>query len=446
MRFNVGLALTVAALLDGATAVALPKSNWENWTGSQKHTPIEPPTVKADYYISFGPRPYYIIQNMTDGPLKSKLQSCENGPFSITTWSIGHRGGGTLQIPEETTESAQAGARMGAGVLECDVSFTADRGLVCRHDICDLHRTTDILVRPNLAKKCTTPFTPANATAAANALCCTSDITLAEYQTLCSRMDGANTSAVTAADYISGGIPDWRTELYNTCGTVMTLESYIDLVDSLPGYRNFTPELKTPPAAVPMPFKGYSQEQYARDMLDTFIRKGIDPNRVFAQSFNPPDIFQWIKEYPQFGKQAVYLDESGDTPENFPAAVARLPELKAKGVNIISPPINYLLTTTNDNGTIVPSSYAKVANEAGLSIIAWSFERSGPLADVLSDGDYYYDTFAGAVRTDGQLFEVLDVLAQQANITAMFSDWSATVSYYANCFGLQGPYGEQFTL
>ncbi len=152
---------------------------------------------------------------MTDSPLKSKLESCENGPFSITAWSIGHRGGRTLMIPEETTQSTNAGARMGAGVLECDVSFTADRGLVCRHDICDLHRTTDILVRPGLAEKCTTPFTPANDTADASALCCTSDIiTTAESQTLCSKMDGANTSAVTPADYISGGIPPWRTELY----------------------------------------------------------------------------------------------------------------------------------------------------------------------------------------------------------------------------------------
>jgi glycerophosphoryl diester phosphodiesterase len=41
--------------------------------------------------------------------------------------SIGHRGGGTLFFPEETVESTMAGARMGAGILECDVSFTSDR-------------------------------------------------------------------------------------------------------------------------------------------------------------------------------------------------------------------------------------------------------------------------------------------------------------------------------
>jgi glycerophosphoryl diester phosphodiesterase len=135
---------------------------------------------EAPYLVSLGPRPYYIINNMTDSPLKRKLQSCENKPVAISDFSIGHRGGGTLQFPEETVQSENAGARMGAGILECDVSFTRDRGLVCRHSLCDLHTTTDILTRPELAKKCTQPFTPANGTTSANALCCTSDITTAE--------------------------------------------------------------------------------------------------------------------------------------------------------------------------------------------------------------------------------------------------------------------------
>jgi glycerophosphoryl diester phosphodiesterase len=136
------------------------------------------------YLVSLGDRPYYIINNMTDSPLKQKLQLCQNKPVTITDFSIGHRGGGTLQFPEETKQSEDAGARMGSGILECDVSFTGDRGLVCRHSLCDLHTTTDILLRPSLAKKCTVPFTPANGTAPANALCCTSDITIDECKSL----------------------------------------------------------------------------------------------------------------------------------------------------------------------------------------------------------------------------------------------------------------------
>lgn len=395
-------------------------------------------TPKTNFYISLGPRPYYIINNMTESPLKDKLASCENGPFQITDFTLGHRGGGTLQFPEETVESTMAGARMGAGILECDVSFTADRGLVCRHSLCDLHTTTNILLQPELAKKCTLPFTPANATSPANALCCTSDITLAEYKTLCGKLDGFNASAKTAQDY-QYGTPQWRTELYDTCGTLMTLDSYIILVDSLPGYRNFTPELKTPPAPVPMPFHGYTQEQYARDMIETFIRRGIAPERVYPQSFNPPDIYQWLEEYHAFGKNAIFLDQSGETAANYTAAVERLPSLKAKGVNIIAPPFNYLLTTTPDNKTIIPSSYATAAKAAGLDIITWTFERSGPLAGVAADHDYYYNSIASDTHSDGQLYEILDVLAREIGITAIFTDWASTVTYYANCFGLRGP-------
>ena len=51
---------------------------------------------------------------------------------------------------------------MGAGVVECDVTFTKDKALVCRHSQCDLHTTTNILYIPALANKCTTPFTPAD--------------------------------------------------------------------------------------------------------------------------------------------------------------------------------------------------------------------------------------------------------------------------------------------
>lgn len=98
------LALT-ATLVELTMAAVLPRSQYSS------HTSLEAPQPQTGYSISYGPRPYYIINNMTDSPLKRKLQSCENGPFSITDFSIGHRGGGTLQFPEETEESEMAGAR-----------------------------------------------------------------------------------------------------------------------------------------------------------------------------------------------------------------------------------------------------------------------------------------------------------------------------------------------
>src|SRR5215470_4310635 len=168
-----------------------------------------------------GPRPFYLVDKMKDGPLKQQLAQC-TGAFRKSDFSIGHRGA-ALMFPEHSRESYLAAARMGAGIIECDVTFTRDRELVCRHSQCDLHTTTNILTIPELAAKCTQPFVPANpATGApAQAMCCTSDITLAEFKQLCGKMDGANPNATTPEEY-QHGTPSWRTDLYATCGTVLS--------------------------------------------------------------------------------------------------------------------------------------------------------------------------------------------------------------------------------
>ena len=105
--------------------------------------------------VQVGPRPYYLIEALDEGPLKKTLQQCSEKPLKKTDFTIGHRGGGTLQFPEHTKESHEAGARMGAGIQECDVTFTKDGELVCRHDQCDLHTTTNILTNTTLAPLCT---------------------------------------------------------------------------------------------------------------------------------------------------------------------------------------------------------------------------------------------------------------------------------------------------
>ena len=84
-----------------------------------------------------GPRPFYLVDKMKDGPLKQQLSQC-TGPFHKSDFSIGHRGA-AMEFPEHSRESYVAAARMGAGVIECDVTFTKDRELVCRHSQCDLH-------------------------------------------------------------------------------------------------------------------------------------------------------------------------------------------------------------------------------------------------------------------------------------------------------------------
>jgi glycerophosphoryl diester phosphodiesterase len=378
-----------------------------------------------------GPRPFYLVDKMKDGPLKTRLDSC-TGPFHRTDFSIARRGA-PLQFPEHSRESYLAAARMGAGVIECDVTFTKDRQLVCRHSQCDLHTTTNILSVPALAAKCSQPFSPADPVTGrkATAKCCTSDITLSEFKTLTAKMDGANPDASNATDY-QNGTPRWRTDLYANSGTLMTHAEYIALIRSLGA--KFTPELKAPEVA--MPFDGdYTQEKYSAQMFAEYKAAQISPGDVFAQTFSLNDILLWNRTEPEFAAQAVFLDGRYETPGFDPArAETWLPsmaELKAAGVKILAPPI-YVLLALDRNGQIVASEYAKAAKAAGLDLIAWSLERDGPLN---KGGGFFHSSVKQAIDRDGDTLTVLDVLAQQVGVRGVFSDWPATTTFYASCMG-----------
>jgi len=70
-------------------------------------------------------------------------------------------------------------------------------------------------------------------------------------------------------------------------------------------------------------------------------------------------------------------------------------------------------------------------------IIEWTLERSGILARPGLSSDFYYQTAAPAIKSDGDVFKVLDVLVFDVGIRGIFSDWAATVTYFANCMGLK---------
>ena len=381
--------------------------------------------------IQYGVRPYYLIDAMRDGPLKSKLKSCIGITPRQSSFSIAHRGA-PLEFPEHTVQSNNAAALMGAGIFECDVTFTKDKQLVCRHAQNDLQGTTNILLT-SLREKCTKPFIPANGTEPAIAECRTTDITLKEFKTLRGKMDGFNKNAKDIQSYMAG-TPSWRTELYAEAGgTLLTHEESIALFKQFGG--KFTPELKEP--VVPMPYLGLTQEQYAQALINDYKKAGISPKDVFPQSFNLNDVIYWIQNEPEFGKQAIYLDGRYGQKE-FNAAKPELlkptmQELYAKGVRYIAPPI-WVLLTTGSNTEIIPSAYAKAAKDAGLNIITWSLERDGPMN---KGGAWYHQSIKSAIYSDGQIYEVLDVLAKQVGVKGVFSDWPATVTYYANCMGLE---------
>src|SRR5689334_8715564 len=87
----------------------------EDWRGGRDHG-FHGGHAPSAPTIQLGPRPYYLVDDMDDVRLKDKLESCSEGPFRKSDFSIGHRGGGALQFPEETRQSYEAGARMGAGI------------------------------------------------------------------------------------------------------------------------------------------------------------------------------------------------------------------------------------------------------------------------------------------------------------------------------------------
>jgi glycerophosphoryl diester phosphodiesterase len=382
---------------------------------------------KNDPSVQLGPRPFYLVQGMDDSRLKDRLMQCKDGPFYRTDFSIAHRGA-PLQFPEHTKEAYEAGARMGAGIVECDVTFTNDGHFVCRHDECDLHTTTNIVATP-LNAQCTVPWTGAGQSPAPR--CCASDLTLAQFRTLTGKMDASNPAATTAEGFL-GGTASWRTDLYTGRGTLLTLRESIRLNKRL-GVKH-TPELKAGnPDRVNAVFG--SQAGYAQAMIDEYKQAGVDPDDVWPQSFNAADVIYWIKNEPRFGRQAVYLD-SYDPPAIPRLTLAQLKQLRANGVRIFAPPIPALLAV--QNGRIVPSAYAKDIKGVGFDIITWSLERSDLRRGASTAGFYWqFDPQGQAVKKDSDMYKALDVLARQVGILGIFSDWPATVTYYANCMGLK---------
>jgi len=375
------------------------------------------------------PRPVALVAGLEDGPLKRELAACTDDPVRRTSFSLGHRGA-PLHYPEHTRESYVAAAAMGAGIIECDVTFTRDKQLVCRHAQDDLHTTTDILLTP-LAARCVEPFRPAQfdtqgaLLAPAAAECRTSDITLAEFRTLRGKRDGFDPRARTVEEYVWGGKAAFDT-LGPSTGTLMSHADSIALFQQL-GVQ-MVPELKQP--IVDMPYDGMTQPQFAQRLIDDYRTAGVPPSAVWPQSFNLADILYWIEHEPAFGRQAVYLEDA-ESVQQLPDA-AEFKRLQAHGVRIWAPPL-FALLALDEHGAIVPSMSARDARDAGLELVAWSLERSGPLG--AGHNGWYYQTIDTALRNDSDVLKVLDVLARQAQVRAVFSDWPGTTTFYANCTG-----------
>jgi len=388
--------------------------------------------------VSLGPRPFYLLDQLHQGPLRTKLEACRGGPFQATQFSIGHRGA-PLQFPEHTRASYRAAARMGAGALECDVTFTQDQKLVCRHSQCDLATTTNILETP-LAPRCVDPFEPARIDpstgllyTAAYARCCTNDFTWAELQTLEAKMDAFDPRATSPAAFIRGSAL-WRTDLYSNGDQILSHDESIGLFRSLG--TTMIPELKTP--SVPMPFEGtYTRTDYARAIVNDYRRAGIPPSDVFLQSFDIDTHREWKAYAPEFARNAIL----GIEPSLEAKTQTRhyIDSLRQAGIRTVASPISMLLTLNNTN-EIVATEFAKALRVAEIEIVAWTLERSGRIQDGRVEGktsDFYLGSMLPSFDNDGDIYRVIHALNIHVGVRAIFSDWPATVTYYANCVGLE---------
>lgn len=239
-------------------------------------------------------------------------------------------------------------------------------------------------------------------------------------------MDSSGINATTPEEYVYGGTPDWRTDLYQYgCPTIVTHKESIELIQSYGG--KFTPELKG--ASVEMPYEGdFTQEAYAQKMIDEYVEMGIDPKDVWPQSFNSSDVFYWIQNT-DFGDQAVMLDETEyDNETQFLEFFDLLVE---NGVKIIGPYLSQLVEQ-DDSAELgmKASAYSEAAVEHGFQMIAWSLERSGPGLE-----GWYWSSLENMTRTDGDQLALLYFLTQEiGNVIAVFSDWPATTTFFGNCY------------
>jgi len=366
-----------------------------------------------------GPRPFYLLDKLAPGPLHERLAACadETAEYPRSPLAIGHRGA-ALFFPEHTREGYLAAVHQGAGGVECDVVPTKDGALVCRHSERDLAETTNILSTP-LAAKCRKGFGPGR-----KPDCRTTDLTLAEFLSLEGWPEGRDERARKPQDYYRAA-PAWRSLAYAP-GAVVSHRQYIELL--LPYGVDFVPELKK--ANLP---PGLSRDEYRRRIIDDYRDLGVPPQRVRPQSFDLDDIRFWRHYAPDYAKNAIWLDGRYKQPGFDPAHPERLrptmEELADEGLGYLSPPL-WVLLTIDENGQIAPSAYARAARKAGLELIPWTLERSGPLS---SGGGWYYQTVKSAIHADGDVYRVLEVLVNQIGVFAVFSDWPATVAFFDAC-------------
>src|SRR5262249_6589822 len=141
-------------------------------------------------------------------------------------------------------------------------------------------------------------------------------------------------------------------------------------------------------------------------------------------------------DYDDVKNNIILFDLTGKQLEKRADQLSFFRELRKAGVNIVAPAMPALLAVNGDR--VVPSQLSRDLKDIGFDIITWTFERSDVRQGASKAGFYFdFDPSGAAIKKDSDIYKALDVLAKEVKILGIFSDWPATVSYYASCMGLK---------
>ena len=347
-----------------------------------------------------------------------------------------------LQFPEHTKESHEAGARMGAGILECDVTFTRDGELVPPRSVRPAHddeypadsRSGGEMHPTILAGGVRCPRAPHEGRIGA-LLHQRPD--RGRVQRLKGKMDASNPNA--RGTRIPGGTANWRTDLYSTGGTLLTHKESIELIKALDG--KYARSSKGPTVrrryrsnrcSAPRRIRAGDDQRLqggagpTLESLGAVVqqsrRADVDPDRSAVRS--PGRVLWTMRMFrPMFRAQPI----CSAMPKRASASLRRR-------CGCCCPPATAGLCRRNTQRTPrPPASTSSPGRSNARANRGRGAADPGHHESVVLLPD---DPRRPAQRRRHHA-ATLDVLARDVGILGIFSDWSGTVSYYASCMGLK---------
>ena len=214
--------------------IATQQTSALTWSSSGHHGGGRGNKHKPALNVQLGPRPYYLVEDMDEGPLKRRARELLEGPFETT------------RLLDRPPRRRAAVSRAHQGVVRGGRAHGRRHHRVRR----DLHQGPPARLPPLAVRSAHHHQHPRDAGARGQVHAAVRarrpghrHAGLGEVlhqrhharrvQDACAaRWTRSTRTATTVAQYL-GGTPNFRTDLYSTCGTLMTHAESIELIDGL---------------------------------------------------------------------------------------------------------------------------------------------------------------------------------------------------------------------